>query len=102
MDTKCLACARKARVLYVLAAVLIILNALMDIASAADNPKELVFLNWSDYMDPELICVNMAATPSRAFSSAARSPRKKLNGCCSNRSCWPDKPPKAYCAGRHG
>lgn len=55
MDTKCFACARKARVLYVLAAVLIIVNALMDTASAADNPKELVFLNWSDYMDPELI-----------------------------------------------
>ena len=55
MDAKCFACARKARVLYVLAAVLIIVNALMDTASAADNPKELVFLNWSDYMDPELI-----------------------------------------------
>ncbi len=55
MDTKCFACARKARVLYVLAAVLIIVNALMDTASAADNPKELVFLNWSDYMDSALI-----------------------------------------------
>jgi len=55
MGTKCFACARKARVLYVLAAVLIILNALMETASAADKQNELVLLNWSEYMDPELI-----------------------------------------------
>jgi spermidine/putrescine transport system substrate-binding protein len=55
MDTKYFACALKARVLFGLVAILIMLNVMIDTSSAADNANELVFLNWSDYMDPELI-----------------------------------------------